>query len=98
MFRSSEDTKQLFSKFRDIKSEDQLRLNENLEMHGSKVMEVLDETISNIENVDYILELLSTTGKMHRKFTGFSSNMFWVSRTGFLSTFILKASNTTPFG
>jgi len=79
MFRSGDDTKALFNKFRNIQSEDELRINDNLESHGTKVLEVIDEVISHIENVDDVLNLLSVTGKMHIKFQGFTPSMFYVS-------------------
>ncbi|WAR18788.1 CYGB1-like protein [Mya arenaria] len=77
MFRGSEDTKVLFQKFRDIHSEDELRTNDNLEAHGTKVLEVIDDIITNIDNVDDVLDLLKMSGKMHKKFQGFTPSMFW---------------------
>ena len=79
MFKKHEDAKQLFKNFRNLKTEDELRMSEALEKHGGKVMAVIDETISNIENVDCILGVLNTAGIMHGRFGGFSPNMFWVS-------------------
>ena len=79
MFRTHADTKALFEKYRNISTEDDLRINDNLEMHGAKVLEVIDEVIANIERVDDVLQLLTTTGKMHVRFEGFSPLYFWVS-------------------
>lgn len=79
MFRTNADTKALFEKYRNLATEDELRINDNLEMHGTKVLEVIDEVITNLEHVDDVLHLLTTTGKMHKKFEGFSPTFFWVS-------------------
>ena len=79
MFKANDDTKVLFDKFRNIDSEDGLRISENLEKHGTKVLEVLDEVINNIDNVDDVLQLLKVTGAMHKRFTGFSPAFFWVN-------------------
>lgn len=89
MFRSQQDTKTLFEKFRSIDSEDDLRVNENLEKHGTKVMEVVDEVINNIENVDEVLSLLKTTGAMHKKFPGFTPSMFWRIEEPFLKAVMI---------
>lgn len=79
MFRANDDTKALFDKFKNIDAEVDLRINENLETHGTKVLEVIDEVINNIENVDDVLELLKVTGAMHKRFTGFTPALFWVN-------------------
>ncbi|XP_045165798.1 neuroglobin-like [Mercenaria mercenaria] len=89
MFKANDDTKVLFDKFRNIDSEENLRISENLEKHGTKVLEVLDEVINNIDNVDDILELLKVTGAMHKRFTGFSPSMFWRIEEPFLKAVML---------
>ncbi|KAL4238132.1 hypothetical protein ACF0H5_002844 [Mactra antiquata] len=89
MFRSSDDTKVYFDKFRQIDTEDGLRINENLEKHGTKVLEVIDEVINNIDNVDDVLELLKMTGSMHKKFSGFTPAMFWRIEEPFLKAVML---------
>ena len=78
MFKKHEDIKLLFKKFRNLKTEDELRTSEALEKHGGTVMGVIDETIANIENVDCILDVLNTAGILHSRFDGFTPNMFWV--------------------
>lgn len=89
MFRSQTDTKVLFEKFRNIDSEDELRINENLEKHGTKVLEAIDDIINNIDNVDEVLELLRVTGSMHKRFTGFTPAMFWRIEEPFLKAVML---------
>ena len=78
MFKKHEDVKQLFRQFRNLKTEDELRMSEALEKHGGKVMAVIDDTITNIDDVDIVLDLLSNSGIMHGRFEGFSPDMFWV--------------------
>ena len=85
MFKSHNDTKQLFKDFRHIECEDELRMSETLEKHGTKVIEIIDDVITSIENVDYVFDLLKTTGKMHKNFTGFNPNLFWVSHFNVIS-------------
>lgn len=93
MFKKHEDAKQLFKNFRNLKTEDELRMSEALEKHGGKVMAVIDETISNIENVDCILGVLNTAGIMHGRFGGFSPNMFWRIEEPFLEAVKLTLSD-----
>lgn len=89
MFRANDDTKGLFDKFRNIDEEVDLRINENLEKHGTKVLEVIDEVINNIENVDDVLELLKVTGAMHKRFTGFTPALFWRIEEPFLKAVMI---------
>ncbi|KAK3586264.1 hypothetical protein CHS0354_004667 [Potamilus streckersoni] len=84
MFRNNDDLRLLFTKFRNLKTVDELRLDENVELHGKTVMDVIDEVISNIENVDYVLELMKNTGRIHRRFAGFTASYFWHIEKPFL--------------
>ncbi len=59
--------------------DDELRENEALEAHGMLVMTIIDEAISNIENVDHVLELCNKIGATHVRFVGFQGDLFWVS-------------------
>ena len=78
MFKKHEDVKQLFKKFRNLKTEDELRMSEALEKHATKVMGIIDDTITSIDDADAVLDLLNTSGIMHGRFEGFSPEMFWV--------------------
>lgn len=89
MFRSSSETITLFDNFKHITTEDELRLNENLERHGGKVLDVIDEIITNIDNVDFVLDLLGTTGSMHKNFRSFTPDMFWRIEEPFLKAVML---------
>ncbi|KAH3854806.1 uncharacterized protein LOC127870814 [Dreissena polymorpha] len=89
MFRGSDDTRALFDKFRTITSEDDLRMNETLENHGSKVLEVIDDIIANFENYDDVIHTLTVTGKMHKNFRGFTPSMFWRIEDPFIRAVML---------
>jgi hypothetical protein len=57
MFRTNTDSKCIFKKFKELTSDDELRVSDTLEQHATGVMNVIDDTIMNIENVDYVFEL-----------------------------------------
>ena len=90
MFKRHEDIKQLFKKFRNLKTEDELRTSEALEKHGGTVMGVIDETITNIENVDCILGVLHNAGLIHGRVEGFCANMLWVCMNCFTLLHLLS--------
>lgn len=73
--------KTLFKDIRDLQTTDEMRAHEAVEHHGSLVMSVLDEAISNIDDVDHVIEVCQRTGKSHSKFSGFSPELFWASIT-----------------
>ncbi|CAD5122932.1 DgyrCDS11328 [Dimorphilus gyrociliatus] len=79
LFQQNGHLKTLFKDIRDLQTADELRAHEAVEHHGSLVMSVLDEAISNIDDVDHVIEVCQRTGKSHSKFTGFSPELFWVS-------------------
>jgi hypothetical protein len=72
MFRANTDSKCIFKKFKELTSDDELRVSDTLEQHATGVMNVIDDTIMNIENVDYVFELLNATGRKHSTYEGFS--------------------------
>jgi hypothetical protein len=69
----------MFERFRHLKTEDDIRVSEIVEKHAISVMGTLDELISNIDNVDYVLDVLKATGQSHQKFPGFRAELIWVS-------------------
>jgi hypothetical protein len=69
----------MFSKFKDITSDNELRASEELEQHAMLVMNVLDEAITHIDNYDYIQNILVPAGKVHLKVPGFRPETFYVS-------------------
>ena len=50
-----------------------------LENHALLVMNALDEAITNMDDPEFLVEMLLTTGKSHQRFENFSMQIFWVS-------------------
>ena len=58
-----------------------LRESKELENHVKQVMYTLDEAISSLEDVDFVVNMLHSVGKGHRRLVeagGFNPNVFWV--------------------
>lgn len=68
----------IFKDFKQLKTEDEMRANEALEKHATFVMATLDETISNIDNYDYVKDLTNRTGGSHQRLTDFQKDNFKV--------------------
>lgn len=49
-----------------------------LENHALLVMNALDEAITNLDDPEFLIEMLLTTGKSHQRFENFSMQIFWV--------------------
>ena len=81
LFKTSTYLKEMFSQFKGIETEDELRNNEVLEHHATFVMSTLDEAITNIDNYDFVQQTLHRAGSSHRRFVGFEPSNFWVSIT-----------------
>ena len=79
MFKKNEDIKKIFKKFEHLKNDDEYRMDETFEKHATIVMGTLDEIISNIDNVDYILDVLKVTGQTHVKIENFRQDFIMVS-------------------
>ena len=80
LFRNNNELISLFKDFKDIHTvDDQLRENEALEHHALLVMSVIDEAICHIDEVDRVIDLCVRVGATHSRFTGFTSDLFWVS-------------------
>lgn len=84
MFRANEDIRTMFVRFRHLKTEDEIRVSELVEKHAISVMGTLDELISNIDNVDYVFDVLKATGQSHMKFPGFRTELIWVGVRNFI--------------
>ena len=68
----------MFEQFRG--TDEELSGNESLENHAVLVMNALDEAITNLDDEPYLIEMLKTTGKSHRRFEDFSTMIFWVNQ------------------
>jgi len=77
MFETRADVKAMFEQFRSVDKAD-LGSSRALENHALLVMNALDEAIANMDDPEYLIEMLLTTGKSHRRFENFSQVIFWV--------------------
>ncbi|XP_046381362.2 neuroglobin-like [Haliotis rufescens] len=84
LFKTNAELKALFTSFKFLEAEDDLRENEALEHHATLVMTTLDDAFSRIDNYSYVTEVLLKTGESHRRFRGFRSEIFWTMRSPFL--------------
>lgn len=69
--------KSMFEQFRTVEKQD-LGTSQSLENHALLVMNALDEAIANMDDPEYLIEMLLTTGKSHRRFDDFVPDSFWV--------------------
>jgi len=67
----------MFEQFRSVDKAD-LGSSRALENHAFLVMNALDEAITNMDDPDYMIDLLLATGKSHTRFENFSIAIFWV--------------------
>ena len=79
MFETRSDVMAMFEQFRSVDKAD-LGTSRSLENHALLVMNALDEAIANMDDPEYLIELLLATGKSHQRFENFSTIIFWVSR------------------
>ena len=98
MFETRADVMAMFEQFRSVDKAD-LGSNQSLENHALLVMNALDEAIANMDDSEYLIEMLLTTGKSHRRFEQFSTIIFWVSLTGSLDqrTIISFEISNSPY-
>jgi len=78
MFETRADVMSMFEQFRSVDKAD-LGSSRALENHALLVMNALDEAIANMDDADYLIDMLLTTGKSHRRFDNFSAMIFWVN-------------------
>ncbi|XP_076443112.1 myoglobin-like [Babylonia areolata] len=84
LFKNNADLLHLFSDFKHLQTEDDFRNNETVEHHATLVMTTLDETITHIDNYDYVTEVLRKTADTHAHIKGFQSRYFWKIKDPFL--------------
>jgi Globin len=85
MFETRADVMAMFEQFRSVDKAD-LGSSRALENHALLVMNALDEAIANMDDPEYLVEMLLTTGKSHRRFDNFSTIIFWVQKSNCSST------------
>ncbi len=69
----------LFSSFRGLKHATDMRSSQALENHAMMVMCTIDEAITNLDDLDYAIDMLLSVGKTHQRFPTFNRDLFWVS-------------------
>lgn len=55
-----------------------------LENHAVLVMYALDDAIVNMDDSEYLIDMLVTTGKSHHRFDNFSASIFWAIEEPFI--------------
>ena len=78
-FKENKESQHLFNKFNN-KSLDQLRVDDELDVHAGKVMSLFDTCIQHIEDFDETLVELEKATVVHRHLKTFASSMYFVSR------------------
>ena len=68
----------MFEQFRTVDNMSDLSTSRALENHALLVMNALDEAMTNMDDREYMVEMLLTTGKSHRRFEQFGAHVFWV--------------------
>ena len=82
LFETNDEVKGMFSKIIQHSSDvSDLRESKELENHVKQVMYTLDEAISSLEDVDFVVNMLHSVGKGHTRLlaAGFNPAVFWVS-------------------
>ncbi len=79
MFDNRKEIKVMFEQFRTVDNVAELYTSSALENHALIVMNALDESIANLDDAEYLIDFLLTTGKSHQRFDNFSTSVFWVS-------------------
>lgn len=78
MFENSAEVKHMFEQFRTVDNVSELTSSQALEGHALLVMNALDESFTNFDDEEYLVDMLLTTGKSHRRFEDFTGSIFWV--------------------
>ena len=83
LFETNDEVRGMFAKVIKNLNVTDLRESKELENHVKQVMYTLDEAISSLEDVDFVVNMLHSVGKGHRRLVeagGFNPNVFWVRR------------------
>lgn len=70
----------LFKSLQAFENVTDLRESTALENHVKMVMYTLDEAIASLDDVDFVVDMLTSVGKTHRRLEGFDPEIFWVSK------------------
>jgi hypothetical protein len=87
MFEENHDVQYYFCKFANLETSADLRSSKPLKEHAMKVMETLDDAISNLDDIDYVINMLTSVATTHvNKFDPNNLQIFWVSVVWYIST------------
>ena len=80
LFETNDEVKAMFTKVVTNFNVADLRESKELENHVKQVMYTLDEAISSLEDVDFVVNMLHSVGKGHVRMyaAGFNPTVFWV--------------------
>lgn len=78
MFEARVEVKTMFEQFRTVDDVAALYTSSALENHALIVMNALDEAMNNLDDEEYLIDFLLTTGRSHQRFENFSETVFWV--------------------
>ncbi len=96
MFETNEDLKKLFSSFKGLTTPAEMRSSLALENHALLVICTLDEAIVNLDDMDYVLDMLTKVGASHRaKLSDFDPDNFKV-RTGRSGDAVYTVDGSNP--
>ena len=79
LFETNEDLKDMFKKFGKLKYSAELRGSRDLQNHAKMVMCTIDEAITNLDDLDYVIDVLRKVGRSHTRFEGYKPEIFWVT-------------------
>jgi len=80
LFEANADLKAMFSGLiKHATTTAELRASKLLETHAMKVMSTIDESVCNLDDMDYVMKLLQMTAHAHcQRFPHFDADYFWV--------------------
>jgi len=80
MFETNCDLKTMFASVKDIATIAEMRTSKLLETHAMKVIGTVEDTITNLDDMDYVIKLLQLTAHSHcQRYPHFDAKYFWVS-------------------
>ncbi|XP_064600923.1 neuroglobin-like [Liolophura sinensis] len=84
LFETNDMVRTLFKHLEGFKNVTDLRESTALENHVKMVMYTLDEAIASLDDVDFVVDMLTSVGKSHQRLEGFDPEIFWEIQQPFL--------------
>ena len=89
--------KDMFKKIGKLKYSAELRGSRDLQNHAMMVMCTIDEAITNLDDLDYVIDVLRKVGRSHTRFEGYKPEIFWVTCLSFLPCSLCVAKESYTF-